>query len=180
MRISKPDAMRHPIGEYSAPEIIGGAQREEWIDELERLPANLRTAVAGLSDEQLDTRYRPDGWTIRQVVHHLADGHLNSYTRFRLALTEDTPTIKPFDETAWAELPDAKSGPIEPSLKLLEGLHQRWVLLFRSLSDEDFKRAYRHPDRRELTILDATLGYFAWHSRHHVAQITGLRDRQGW
>jgi len=174
------ESQRYPIGQYSPPATIEREERDAWIAELEKLPANLRAAVAGLNEEQLDTPYRPGGWTVRQVVHHLADGHLNSYTRFRLALTEDIPTIKPFDETAWAELPDAKSGPIEPSLKLLEGLHERWVLMFRGLSYDDFKRTYRHPDRSAPVILDSTLGYFAWHCRHHVAQIAALRRRKGW
>ena len=172
--------LRYPIGPYSPPSTIRRAELDAWIAELEALPGNLRNAVEGLSDDQLDKRYRPGGWTVRQVVHHIADGHLNSYTRFRLALTEQTPTIKPFEETAWAELPDAKSGPIEPSLALADGLHRRWVMLLRSLSDDDFKRSYRHPERGELTTLDSTLGYFAWHSRHHVAQILNLRKREGW
>jgi hypothetical protein len=111
---------------------------------------------------------------------HIADGHLNSYTRFRLALTEQTPTIKPFEEAAWAELPDAKSGPIEPSLALTDALHRRWVMLLRSISDDDFKRTYRHPESSELTPIEHTLGYFAWHSRHHVAQIMSLRKRERW
>jgi uncharacterized damage-inducible protein DinB len=172
--------LRYPIGQYISPATIGRAGRDTWIAELEALPGNLRNAVEALGDAQLDVSYRPGGWTIRQVVHHIADGHLNSYTRFRLALTEQTPTIKPFDEDAWAELPDAKSGPIEPSLALTEALHRRWVMLLRSLSDADFKRSYRHPERGEATILDSTLGYFAWHSRHHVAQILNLRKRECW
>ncbi|MBZ5525716.1 MAG: bacillithiol transferase BstA [Acidobacteriia bacterium] len=172
--------LRYPIGQYSPPSTIGRAEREAWIAELETLPGKLRNAVEDLSDDQLDKPYRPGGWTVRQVVHHIADGHLNSYTRFRLALTEQTPTIKPFEETAWAELPDAKLGPIEPSLVLTDALHRRWVMLLRSLSDDDFKRSYRHPERAELTPLESTLGYFAWHSRHHVAQILSLRKREGW
>lgn len=171
---------RYPIGQYGPPATIGRTERDAWITELETLPGNLRDAVAGLSDDQLDTPYRPGGWTVRQIVHHIADGHLTSYTRFRLALTEQSPTIKTFEPDAWAELPDAKSGPVEPSLALTEGLHRRWVILLRSLSDDDFKRGYRHPASTELTILDWTLGYFAWHSRHHVAQILALRKREGW
>jgi uncharacterized damage-inducible protein DinB len=172
--------LRYPIGEYSPPSMIGRTERDAWIADLEMLPRNLRNAVQDLNDDQLDTPYRPHGWTVRQVVHHIADGHLNSYSRFRLALTEQTPTIKPFEERAWAELPDAKSGPIEPSLALTDPLHRRWVMLLRSLSDDDFKRSYRHPERSELVVLDQTLGYFAWHSRHHVAQILTLRKSQGW
>jgi uncharacterized damage-inducible protein DinB len=172
--------LRYPIGPYTPPPMITPADRSAWIAELESLPANLRQAVDGLTDPQLDTPYRPAGWTLRQVVHHLADGHMNSYTRFRLALTEPTPTVKPFDENAWAELPDAKSGPLEPSLALIDALHRRWVTMLRSLSDDDFKRTYRHPDRSEPTVLDHTLGYFAWHGRHHVAQILTLRKHRGW
>jgi uncharacterized damage-inducible protein DinB len=159
---------------------LGALNATAWIAELETLPGNLRNAVEGLSNDQLDAPYRSGSWTVRQVVHHIADGHLNSYTRFRLVLTEQRPTIKPFEEPAWAELPDAKLGPIEPSFALTDGLHRRWVMLLRSSSDDDFKRSYRHPERGESAILDRTLGYFAWHSRHHVAQILSLRKREGW
>ena len=176
--IAIPD-LRYPIGEFRPPAVIGRVQLDGWISDLEALPCNLRKAVAALADDQLDTPYRPGGWTVRQIVHHVADGHLNSYTRFRLALTEPTPLVKPFEPDAWAELPDAKRGPVEPSLTLLDGLHRRWVALLRSLSDEDLRRAYRRPSG-EVSVLDATLGYLAWHSRHHVALIRSLRERQGW
>ncbi len=176
--LAAPD-LRYPIGQYRPPETIGRAHLNAWIADLEALPANLRRAVDSLSDNQLETRYRPGGWTIRQIVHHIPDGHLNSYTRFRLGLTEHTPTVKPFEEAAWAELSDAKSGPIEPSLALTDGLHQRWTMLLRSLSDDDFKRTVRHPERGEMA-LDWILGYFAWHSRHHVAHILNSRRREGW
>lgn len=171
--------LRYPIGPYSPLATIGRAEYDAWIADLEALPRNLRQAVAGMSDHQLDTPYRPGGWTARQVVHHIADGHMSAYTRFRLALTEETPTIKPFEETAWAELLDAKAGLIEPSLAIVDGLHRRWVMLLRSMSDGDFKRSYRHPHRGELVRLEETLGYFAWHSRHHVAHILSVRNRQG-
>lgn len=173
------DDLRYPIGPHRLPTNVGRAERDAWIAELEKLPVNLRNAVEGLSAAQLDTPYRPGGWTIRQLVHHIADGHLNSYARFRLALTEETPTTKPFEVDAWSELPDAKSGPIEPSLGMTEALHRRWVTLLRSLSDDDFKRSYRHP-AGELVTLDRALSYFAWHSRHHVAQILSARKREGW
>jgi uncharacterized damage-inducible protein DinB len=146
---------------------------------LEALPGNLRRAVEGLSDNQLDTPYRPGGWTVRQVVHHIPDGHLSAYMFIRLALTEQSPTIKPIQEMAWSELPDAKSGPIEPSLALTDALHRRWLMLMRSLSNDDFKRSFRHPEGQE-TTLSWILGYFAWHSRHHVAHILALRKREGW
>ena len=171
--------LRYPIGPFSPPATIGRAERDAWIAELEALPANLRHAVEGLSDAQLDQPYRTGGWTLRQVVHHIPDGHLSAYMFVRLALTEQSPTIKPIEEAAWAELPDAKSGPIEPSLALADALHRRWVMLLRALPDDAFKRAFRHPRGDELS-LDWALSYFAWHSRHHVAQILNLRKREGW
>jgi uncharacterized damage-inducible protein DinB len=171
--------LRYPIGPYSPPSTILRAERDAWIVELEALSGNLLGAVEGLSDDQLDTEYRPAGWTVRQVVHHIPDSHLSAYMFFRLALTEPTPTIKPIEETAWAELPDAKAGPIEASLALTDSLHRRWAMVLLSLSDDDFKSRFRHPQGHEMP-LDWTLGYFAWHSRHHVAHILNLRKRQGW
>jgi hypothetical protein len=170
---------RYPIGRYRPPAKIGEAERLAWIEDIERLPAELRSAVADLNEEQLSTSYRPGGWTIRQVVHHLPDSHVNSYTRFRLALTEDNPVVKPYAEAAWAELEDAKSAPIELSLTLLDCLHRRWVLLLRSLAEEQFARTFRHPELGELTLA-WNLGLYAWHGRHHVAHITRLRVAQGW
>jgi uncharacterized damage-inducible protein DinB len=164
--------LRYPIAPYSPPSTIRRAECDAWIAGLEALTGNLHNAVEGLSDRQLDKPYRPGGWTVRQVVHHIPDGHLSAYTFVRLALTEQAPTIKPIQETAWAGLPDAKSDPIEPSLALTDALHRRWVMLLRSLSDDDFKRSFRHPDGGKLA-LDWTLGYFAWHLRHHVAHICG-------
>ena len=131
------------------------------------------------SKEQLDTPYRPGGWTVRQVVHHLPDSHMNAYVRFRLALTENEPTIKPYEQQLWAELPDAKTADIEMSLKLFEGLHQRWVLLLRSMKPEDFHRKYIHPESG-VNVLDNVLQLYAWHGKHHVAHITSLRKRMGW
>jgi hypothetical protein len=171
--------LKYPIGRYEPPPSISGQQRDAWIEEMANLPRNLSRAVSGLTDAQLDTPYRPGGWTVRQVVHHLPDSHLNSYSRFRLALTENTPLIKPYEEAAWAELSDAKTAPIPPSLALLDGLHARFVLLLRSLSDADFARTFRHPELGEKR-LDWTLGLYAWHSLHHVAHIANLRRRQGW
>ncbi len=171
--------LRYPIGKYQAPASIGRGEREAWINDMELLPAKLRQAVEGLSDTQLDTPYRPGGWTVRQVVHHVPDSHLNSYTRFRLALTEDAPTIKSYEESAWAELPDAKTGPIAISLDLLEALHGRFVMLLRSMDADGFGRVFQHPEWGKIR-LDWTLGLYAWHSRHHVAHITGLRRREGW
>ncbi|MEK6570441.1 MAG: YfiT family bacillithiol transferase, partial [Bacteroidota bacterium] len=151
----------------------------QFIQHLADAPANLRGAVRGLSDRQLDTPYRPGGWTVRQVVHHVPDSHLNAYIRFKLALTENEPTIKPYEQQLWAELPDARTGPIEMSLALLEALHKRWVLLLQSLNPSDFNRTFRHPELGLMT-LDRTLALYAWHGRHHVAHITSLRERMGW
>jgi hypothetical protein len=171
--------LRYPVGNYDLKKDVTEEEREKFIDEIAAAPEQLRKAVMGLSDEQLDTPYRPDGWTIRQVIHHLADSHLNSYVRFRLALTEDEPTIKPYEEAKWADLADAKGGPVEVSLSLLESLHERWVMLLRSLKPEDFARTFRHPERGVVT-LDRNVGLYAWHSRHHLAHITSLRERMNW
>jgi hypothetical protein len=143
-------------------------------------PAALRAAVAGLSDAQLDTPYRPGGWTVRQVVHHVPDSHLNAYVRIRLALTEDTPTIKPYEEARWAELPDARTLPIEVSLALLEGLHARWVGLLGGLGPADGARQFHHPEHGRLITVDELIAMYAWHGEHHVAHVTSLRARNGW
>jgi hypothetical protein len=171
--------LRYPVGRYQPPEFITAAQRLLWIRQIEDLPASLNQAVTGLSDMQLDTPYRPAGWTVRQLVHHLPDSHLNSYSRFRLALTESSPIIKPYDEAAWAELPDAKGAPIAPSLALLQGLHARWALLLHSLGDVEYARTFMHPELGEIR-LDWTLGLYDWHCRHHLGHITSLRAREGW
>ncbi|HKG22797.1 MAG TPA: putative metal-dependent hydrolase, partial [Blastocatellia bacterium] len=145
----------------------------------EETPARLREAVEWLSPEQLETPYRPGGWTVRQVVHHVPDSHLNSYVRFKLALTEDHPTIRPYREDRWAELEDARSAPLDVSLALLDSLHGRWVLLLRSLKPEDFARTFEHPELGEVS-LEKNVALYAWHGRHHVAQITSLIERMGW
>lgn len=171
--------LKYPTGRYDPPPAIDVEQRATWIRQLEALPAALREAVADLTQEHLNTPYREGGWTVRQMVHHYPDSHMNAYVRFRLALTEDSPTIKPYAEAVWAELPDAKSSPISPSLSLLEALHERWVLLLRSLSEVDFNRTFRHPELGVMS-LNRTLGLYAWHSGHHVAQIRNFRMRKGW
>ena len=171
--------VRYPVGSYTPPEAIDAEIRTKWIADLKGLPVHLRNAVIGLTEQQLDTPYRLGGWTVRQVVHHVADSHLNSYTRFRLALTEDSPLIKTYDEKSWAELPDAKQAPIDPSLHLIEGLHARWVRLLSSMSEGDFARTFKHPELGEIR-LDWTLGLYAWHCRHHVAHITALRTKEHW
>ncbi len=173
------DPLRYPIGRFAFDGAITEAVRHTWIEQIAQAPGELRSAVSGLSDEQLDTPYRPGGWTVRQVVHHLPDSHLNSYVRFRLALTEDAPTIKPYFEDRWAELPEASTAPVEISIALLESLHRRWVLLLRALTAEQWKRTFLHPERGAVT-LEQNLGIYAWHGKHHVAQILALRQRMGW
>ena len=172
--------LRYPIGTFTMTPVPTRDQIAEWIDDIAAAPAALRAAVEGLSESQIETPYRPGGWTVRQVVHHVADSHLNAYTRYKLALTEDTPTIKPYDEAAWAELEDTKVVPLSVSLALLDALHTRWVALVRSLSEDDLERDFRHPEKGRIMRLDATLGMYAWHGKHHVAHITTLREREGW
>lgn len=171
--------LSYPIGKPSLPPSIDRAQREQWIAEIADAPAKLRAAVHGLSEEFLNTPYRPGGWTVRQVVHHLPESHMNAYVRFKLALTEDEPIIKPYDEAAWARLPDVASTPIEVSLLLLATLHDRWVRLLRAIGDADFSKRFNHPEMG-MVRLDSATGMYAWHGRHHVAHITSLRDRMGW
>lgn len=172
--------LRYPIGKVPWPtEAVTEEQQQRYIRDIEEAPARLRAVVQGLSPQQLDTPYRPGGWTVRQVAHHLADSHLNAYVRFKLALTETEPAIKTYDEKQWAELGDSRTAPVEISLALLESLHQRWVLLLRSLRPEAFSRTFRHPEMGAVS-LDRSLCLYAWHGRHHVAHITSLRERMGW
>jgi hypothetical protein len=172
--------LRYPIGQFRYEGEPDQHRREQWIEEIAATPANLRAAVAGLAPHQLDTPYRDKGWTVRQVVHHLPDSHLNAYTRIKLALTEDVPVIRPYEEARWAELPDGRAGPIELSLNLLESLHHRWVLLLRQLTPADFRRRFMHPQHGRPFELQETLALYAWHGRHHVAHITSLRRRMAW
>ena len=176
--------LQYPVGKFTWNRhgeglLASEAERQQWLSEVEALPSLLRTAIAGLSEAQLDTPYRPGGWTVRQVVHHLADSHLNAYVRFRLALTEDEPPIKPYNQDAWAQLGDAQKAPVDVSVQLLRALHQRWVLLLRSLPAESFARALWHPEMGRVT-LEKYLSLYAWHGQHHLAHITGLREREGW
>jgi len=168
--------LRYPVGKFKFPETVSVDDRNRFLDEIASTPTHLKAAVAGLSAAHLDTPYRPGGWTVRQLVHHVPESHMNSYIRYKLALTEDEPTIKPYYEDRWAELSDARTCPIEPSLALLESLHQRWITLLRGLSEADWKRTFRHPDMG-LVRLDQNAALYAWHGRHHVAHITGLRER---
>ncbi|MGP8173880.1 MAG: YfiT family bacillithiol transferase [Terracidiphilus sp.] len=172
------DDLRYPIGRFSPLASSLAGIRAAHIQTLRLLPERLRAAVAGLSDAQLDTPYREDGWTVRQVVHHLADSHAMAYTRCKQALTEDWPTEARYDEAAWAELADSRL-PVDVSLALIEALHGRWVALLESLSDEDFQKGYNHPERGQENLAKA-LAMYDWHCRHHTAHITSLRARRGW
>jgi len=171
--------LRFPIGKFHYEGPFTNPQKEEALNHIAETPLKLRAAVSGLSEAQFDTPYRTEGWTVRQVVHHVPDSHMNAYIRFKLALTEDEPTIKPYEQQLWADLADTKSTPVEVSLTLLDALHDRWVRLLRSLTATDWKRTFRHPEMGPMT-LEKTLGLYAWHGRHHVAHITSLREREGW
>jgi uncharacterized damage-inducible protein DinB len=173
------DDLRFPIGRFSAPASTGPEERAACIETLRLLPEQLAAAVKGLNDAQLDTAYREGGWTVRQVVHHVADSHGNAFLRFKLALTEDWPTVTAYDEAAWAELPDGRLLPVGVSLELIAALHTRWVTLLQSLSEADFQKGYVHP-KMGRQVLAKAMALYAWHSRHHTAHITGLRTRQGW
>ena len=164
------DQMRYPVGPIPRFKELDRAMRTGLIDSIAQTPARFRSLVTGLSDAQLDTPYRPGGWTIRQVVHHVPDSHLNAYIRMKLAVTEATPAIKTYEEGRWAELPDGKSGPVEMSLALLDALHQRWVAFLRALPDADFRKTFSHPDWGSVSI-DEAIGMYEWHCRHHAAHI---------
>ncbi len=170
---------RYPIGQFEFPSTYGAADRARSIERIAATPAKFRAAVQGLSDPQLDTPYRDAGWTIRQVVHHVPDSHLNAYTRFKLGLTEDTPTIKTYDEAKWAQLEDSRSTPIATSLALLDAVHDRWLRVLRAMSSSDFARTLNHPENGVMN-LDQMLALYEWHGRHHVAHVTNLRSRNGW
>jgi uncharacterized damage-inducible protein DinB len=170
---------RYPIGKFSFAGPLTPEQKKQFLNDIEQTPARLRAAVAGLSDPQLDTPYRDGGWTVRQLAHHVPDSHMNSYIRFKLALTEDDPTIKPYMEDRWAELSESRQAPIEVSLALLDSLHQRWMLVLRSLTEADWKRTFRHPKLGPMT-LEKNLALYAWHGRHHVAHVMNLREKMGW
>ena len=168
-----------PIGKFETPVEVTMDSRRRAIEVLATTPANMRAAVKGLNDAQLDTPYRPGGWTVRQVVHHVPDSHLNAYVRLKLALTEDKPTIRPYEQQLWAELADSKTTPIEISLTMLDSLHARWDRLWRSMKAEDFARLLVHPDYGDRTV-DWLLFLYEWHGRHHTAHITELRKLKGW
>lgn len=171
--------LRYPVGRFDGRPPANEAEREAMIARIAETPARLSEAVAGLTAKQLDAPYRPGGWTVRQVVHHLPDSHINSYVRFKLGLTEDQPAIKTYEQQLWADLADTRTTPVKTSLALLEALHERWVNLLRSMTAEDFARTVNHPELGTVT-LDDLLALYAWHGRHHVAHITALRERMGW
>jgi uncharacterized damage-inducible protein DinB len=173
------DDLRYPMGRFSPAAGSGPGARAEQIENLRQLPGQLRAAVTGLSDAQLDTPYRDGGWTPRQVVHHVADSHSYAFLRARHALTEDWPEIKAYNEAAWANLADSRTLPVEVSLQQIAALHTRWVALLESLSEEDFQKGFSHPERGRMNLATA-LALYAWHGRHHTAHITSLRARQGW
>jgi DinB family protein len=170
--------LKYPIGKFSFQAPTTG-QHQEWIAEIATAPSKYRAAVAGLNERQLDTPYRDGGWTVRQLIHHVPDSHMNAYIRFKLALTEEEPTIKPYDEGAWARLSDTRGTPVEVSLATLENLHTRWVTLLKGMTEDEYQRKLRHPERG-LVTLENNLALYAWHSMHHAAHITSLREREGW
>ncbi len=172
--------LRYPIGKYQPVENITSEYVEDCIQEIALLPERLRKAVRGLNDKQLDTPYRPDGWTVRQLVHHVGDSHLNSIIRFKWALTEDEPTIKAYNEKDWVLTPDVSATPVSVNLKFLESLHKKWVHLLRSMELSDWDKAFVHPETGRRLTLGWLLGLYAWHGRHHTAHINSLRERQQW
>jgi uncharacterized damage-inducible protein DinB len=173
------DDVRYPIGKWTREPHVDAAGCAQLIDQIAQAPAPLAAATKGLTDRQLDTPYRDGGWTPRQIVHHIADSHINAYTRFKLGMTEQNPTIKPYDEKLWAETADGRTAPLNVSLPLLSALHERWVGYLRTLSAADLARTINHPERGPMTLVDL-LQLYAWHGRHHTAHITGLRQRMGW
>ncbi len=172
--------IRYPIGKFTPPSPITEDQISEWIEEIEALPALLRATVENLTDEQLDTPYRPDGWTVRQVIHHVSESHLNSIIRFKWTLTEDEPTIKAYNQQGWATTPDVQRTPIETTLRFVDALHAKWVILLKSLDNEDWRKAFVHPESGKKIELAWMAGLYAWHGKHHVAHVESLKNREGW
>lgn len=173
-------ALRYPIGEYSPKENYTSNEINDFINAIEALPGRLNQAVSGLTDSQLDTPYRPGGWSLRQVIHHIADSHINSYTRFKLTLTEDTPAIRPYFEDRWAELPEAKSAPVELSLPLIDYLHKRWTVMLKNITGEQLKRRLYHPETKQEMTIEQLMHLYAWHSDHHLAHVNNLIVKEGW
>jgi len=174
------EKLKYPIGKFEMPENVSQQELEQWIIQIKSLPERLRKEVQTLKEEQLNTPYRPEGWTVRQVIHHLADSHMNSFIRIKLALTENNPVIKPYYEKRWAELPDSLNFPIASSLAIVEGVHERWGYLLEQLTEEDLKKTFIHPGiNKEFTIKES-IGTYAWHGNHHLAHITHLKETKNW
>ena len=171
---------KYPIGQFERPAVITPIILSEWIATISAFPENLSKEVENLSDQQLDTMYREEGWTVRQVVHHCADSHINAFCRFKVAMTEESPTIKPYFEDRWAELEDGKTVPVDASLQILKGLHIRWTVLLKSLNDKDLRKTYIHPQQGKHVSLQEAVGMYAWHCSHHLAHITTLKKIQNW
>lgn len=174
------EQLKYPIGKYTTPKEITKEILKGYIQIISTFPNRLKREVLELSNKQLDTEYRPNGWTIRQVVNHCADSHMNCLTRFKLALTETNPTIKPYFEERWAELADSKTMPIEPALKIIDGIHERWTVILNNLTETDLKRTFVHPENGKQFQLDENIGLYAWHCNHHLAHITTLKKINGW
>lgn len=174
------EQLKYPIGKFEKPELITNEILQEWFSAISTFPARLNAEVITLNQEQLDTAYRPEGWTIRQVVHHCADSHMNSLIRFKLTLTEEQPIIKPYYEDRWAELADSKSMPVEPSLKMIEGIHERWTVLLSQLTENQLSRTFIHPEHGRAVRIDYNIGLYAWHGNHHLAHITETKKRYNW
>ena len=172
--------LRYPVGPWKPPATITVADRAHFIEQIAAAPQAMRQAVAGLSETQLDTPYRDGGWTVRQVVHHVPDSHMNAYMRMKFGLTEQQPQVKPYDQETWAQTPEVATTPIGVSLTLLESLHERWVRLMKGMKDQDFARLINHPEWKAPLTLDMVAAHYAWHGRHHVGHITELRKRNGW
>ena len=171
------EKLKFPIGKFQKPESIGQSQIKQWISDIENLPVELIILAGNLDESQLNFRYRPGGWTIRQVIHHIADSHMNSFIRFKLTLTEENPMIKPYDQDAWAELTDALSAPVGDSLKIIEGIHKRWTVILKNMSMAQFSLTFFHPERKGPQRLDTTLGIYAWHGKHHMAHIKQAQEK---
>ena len=174
------EELKYPIGQFTRPSEITSKTLKLYVSDIAAFPTKLKEAVQTLSDNQLDTEYRPNGWTIRQVIHHCADSHMNALTRFKLALTEDNPTIKPYYEERWAELSDSKTMPIDSALKMIQGIHERWTVLFNGISEKELKRTFFHPQSGKQFQLDEHIAIYAWHCNHHLAHITTLKKTKGW
>ena len=172
--------LKYPIGKFDKPTVITKDILKKWISDISTFHKRLLSEVINLTDEQLDTPYRPDGWTIRQVIHHCADSHMNSLSRLKLTLTEDNPTIKPYFEERWAKLADSKNLPIEPSLKMIEGIHERWTVLLNNLSESDYSKTFIHPEHGKEFRIDENIGVYAWHCNHHLAHITETKKSNNW